>query len=82
MAKLEWSVGDFYGQTAYVSKCGLYHVFWSDDACQYLADAPDTNQHGGWDTAREAKDAMQVYEGDGRKRTTSKERQNSWNTPT
>ena len=62
---LEWGFSDFHGQPAYRSACGQYHVFWSDDACAYLADAPGTNSHGGWDTAREAKAAMQKYEDNG-----------------
>jgi len=63
--KLEWEIADFHGQKAYRSLCGCYHVFWSDDACLYLADAPKTNGHGGWETAREAKAAMQQYENNG-----------------
>ena len=63
--KLEWEIADFHGQNAYRSLCGRYHVFWSDDACLYLADAPKTNSHDGWETAREAKEAMQKYESNG-----------------
>lgn len=65
--KLEWQPADFHGQEAERSKCGLYHVFWSDDACLFLADAPNTNSHGGWENSEEAKSALQQYEDNGRK---------------
>lgn len=63
--QLEWQYGKFHGQPALVTTCGQYHVFWSDDACLFLADAPRTNSHGGWGTAREARAAMQKYEDSG-----------------
>lgn len=66
MARLDWDYADFHGQASYRSKCGDYHIFWSDDGCCYMADAPGTNSHGGWETAREAKSAMQAYESNGR----------------
>lgn len=64
--KLDWVKADFHGQAAERSTCGQYHVFWSDDACRFLVDAPNTNCHGGWDTANEAKTALQKYEDNGR----------------
>lgn len=64
---LEWEPADFHGQEAERSTCGLYHVFWSDDATLFLADAPNTNSHGGWGTADEAKAALQRYEDNGQK---------------